>query len=392
MRKWQKVFAVFLGVVIHLAAVLPVSAAGEAVYEAIIATVAADYSSGAHSVATVDPVGGPRTIQNKLLPTISDITVASRGRYFYRIERYNADNITKFSITNPGSPIWQFSTMAPTDVQSSNPQDMVFASSTKAYILRYGSTKAWIVNPSVGVESKFKVGQLNLSAYADSDGLPEMQSGVIVNGKLFIVMQRLDADHGWVPSHIPYVAVFDVATNKEINTGKGSGSLKGVPLPVRNPNTIQYLKANNTIYVQGSGLWPGSGHPKYEYTGGIVAINPETYETKMVLDDGNAKNHPYGAISQMAIVSKTKGYFVGYQGWGDNVLYRFNPTTGKVLGEVGRGLSHINIAGLAVDKNKMLWVSDATKARVVILNTATGTVDGRLKTGLNPARVVYAAH
>jgi len=393
MRKWKEAYAVFLGVGILLATGLPVGA----VDEAVIATVAADYSSGAHSVASVDPVGGSRTIRNKLAPTTSDITLASHGRYFYRIERHNADNITKFSINNPGSPIRQFSTMDPGDVQSSNPQDMVFASGTKAYVLRYGSTKAWVVNPDAKEESRFKVGQLNLGAYADSDGLPEMTGGVVANGKLFILMQRLDSDHDWVPSNIPYVAVFDVKTNKEVNTGKGSGGLKGIPLPIRNPMSIQYLKQNNTVYVQGIGAWPGSSDPKYEYKGGIVSINPETYETKMVLDDGNKSKHPYGSISGMAIVSKDKGYFVGYMGWGDNVLIAFNPTTGKVLGEVGQGLSHVNItgfdsSGMKADKNKMLWVCDATNARVVILNTATDKVEEKLKTRLNPTKVVFVRH
>lgn len=363
---------------------------------AVIATVAADYSSGAHSVASVDPKGGPRTIQNDLLPTISDITVRSHLRYFYRIERYNADNIAKFDIDNPSSPIWQYSTMGIADVESSNPLDMIFASSTKAYVLRYGSTKAWVVNPSATSESAFKKGTLNLSAYADSDGLPEMCSGVIAEGKLFIVMQRLNRDKGYIPSNRPYVAVFDVKTNKEIDTGKGLDGLKGIPLPIRNPGAISYLKENNTIYVQGVGSYPGSGNSKYEYRGGIATINTQTYVTKIIVNDGTATSHPYGAISGMAIVSKDKGYFVGYNGWGDNTLYSFNPTTGKNRKTVNI-ISNINIAGLEsskspVDKNKMLWISDATNSRIVILNTATDSIDETLGTDLNPQKVVFVTH
>ena len=37
-------------------------------------------------------------------------------------------------------------------------------------------------------------------------------------------------------------------------------------------------------------------------------------------------------IFGMLIASPTKGYFVGYDGWGDNTLYPFNPATG-VVGE-----------------------------------------------------------
>lgn len=383
-----------------LAAALPAQAeeadsvVSQYTWSAVIATVAPDYSSGAHSVASVDPKWGPRTIQNNLLPTISDITVRAKGRYFYRIERYMSDNITKFDITNPAAPIWQFSTMSGADVESSNPQDMIFVSSRYAYVPRYGSTKAWRVDLQATDQSQFRKGQLDLSAYADSDGLPEMVSGVIAEGKVFIVMQRLNRDAGYVPSNKPYVAVFDAKTRQEIDTGKGSGGLKGIPLPVRNPQGITYLKENNTIYVQGVGAYPGFGHPKYEYTGGIAKIDPKTYEVAMVVDDGTAASHPYGPISGMAIVSATKGYFVKYEGWGNNTLYSFNPTTGKNRKKID-AVSNLNIAGLEasgspVDKNRMLWVSDATYGRIIILDTETDAVVETLGTGLNPQKVVFA--
>lgn len=38
---------------------------------------------------------------------------------------------------------------------------------------------------------------MDLSAYADADGAPEMHAGVIANGKLFILLQRLEY---WAPS------------------------------------------------------------------------------------------------------------------------------------------------------------------------------------------------
>ena len=32
----------------------------------------------------------------------------------------------------------------------------------------------WIVNPSATTSGEFKIGELDLSPYADSDGIPEM--------------------------------------------------------------------------------------------------------------------------------------------------------------------------------------------------------------------------
>ena len=55
--------------------------------------------------------------------------------------------------------------------------------------------------------------------------------------------------------------------------------------------------------------------------------------------------HPYGNIYGMIIVNATKGYFVGYAGWGNTTLYSFNPSNGTVYGPVS-GLEHINIPGM----------------------------------------------
>lgn len=358
---------------------------------AVVATAAPDYSSYGISAITVDPKAGPRIAVNNLLAGSSGSTVKAFGQYYYRIEQFQADNITKVDISAPNTPIWQYSTQDAGEATSSNPWDLVFVSSTKAYLIRYGSTKAWIVNPSATSEAGFKIGELDLSAYTDADGAPEMCCGVIANNKLFIVMQRTV---DWCPTEIAYVAVFDTATDAQINTGMGSGSMIGIPLTIKNPGSIQYMAENNRIYVQGVGSYPGSGacDPVYEYTGGIESINPATYASSIVLDDGDATTHPYGAISGMSIASPTKGYFVGYAGWGDNTLYAFNPTTGVVSGAVS-GFQNINISGMNsgtyLDKNAMMWVCDASNAQIKILDTENNTVNENIATNLDPQKVAF---
>ena len=363
-------------------------AAGPAYSEqtAVVATVDAFWTVGTHSTISVDPVGGPRTAQNELFPTGSDITVSAYGKYFYRFERSGANNVTKFDINAPDAVIWQFSTEEGDDTNS-NPYGLVFVSSDKAYLLRYGSTKAWIVNPSTTTEAGFKTGELNLGSYADADGSPEMAGGVIVGNKLFIILQRLE---NWASTVTPYIAVFDTTTDTEIDTEiPNPDGVLGIPLDIRDPLAIQYLAENNTIYVQGI----GSYFP-LEYTGGIVSINPDTYATAMVLDDGTDADHPYGQISGMAIVSAAKGYFVGYDGWGDNTLYSFDPATvgGGVVSSIA-GLVHKNIAGMESgvypDDNDMLWICNQTDARVDILNITDDSIDESVSTNLNPLKVVF---
>lgn len=363
---------------------------------AVVVTVAADYSSAAHSVISVEPVGGPRTVQNDLLPTlVSDITVSAYENFFYRIERYQADNVTKFDIAAPSVPVWQFSTLDSGESGSSNPYGLYFVNSQKAYLLRYGKSKAWIVNPSATVASAFKIGELDFSAYADDDGIPEMNSAVIAKGKFFVTLQRLDRNTGWLPSNTAYVAVFDTVTDTEIDTRiPNDDGVKGIPLPIRNIGAVQYLEENSSIYVQGVGDYGSSWSGRDpEYSGGIVRIDPASYTVSMILDDGDADDHPYGNISGMSIVSADKGYFVGYAGWGDNTLYEFNPSNGAVRGIANAALKNKNIAGMEsgayADKNGMLWVCNQTDAEVVILDTSDNSIDETISTNLNPVRVVF---
>ena len=377
-------------------AAIPAPAQSRTIQSAVVATAAADYSSGAHAVVSVDPAGGPRSVQNNLLPTVSDIIVAAYGHYFYRIERYQADNLTKFDIAAPSTPIYQYSVLGSDETGSANPHAMIFLNAQKAYLLRYEKATAWIVNPSATTESAFKIGELDLSAYADSDGIPEMESGVIVNGKLFITLQRLDQNNGWVPSNTAYAAVFDTATDTEIDTGiANSDGVKGIPLPVKNPTAIQYLAATNTVYLQAVGdygsSWTGRDP---DYSGGIVTIDPSTYAVSMLVDDGDADSHPYGNIAGMAVVSADKGYFIGYADSGDNTLYGFSPATGAVTGPVHADLAGKNIAGMQsgnqTDQNGMLWVCNQTDAQVIVLNTADNTIDETISTNLNPIMVAFA--
>ena len=355
---------------------------------AVMVNAASDYSSGAHSAISVDPVGGPRTVMNDLVPTISDLAIDAYGKYFYRIERFMADNVTKYDVSQPETVIWQYSTLDDGETVSSNPHDMVFASETKAYLLRYGKTKAWIVNPSAATQEEFKTGELDLSAYADADGIPEMTAGLIVDGKLFILMQNLDRDNSWVPG-VGFVAVFDISTDMEIDT-MTPGEVKGVALPMTNPKVIRYLPETGMIYIACQGRFESSwaGTPA-EYTGGILKMDPMTYATEILLDDGEDDNHPYGNISNMALVSANKGYFIGYVGFGDNTVYSFNPSTGAVDGPVMAELQSKNITDLEVDKNGMLWVGNATDAAVNIVDSRTDMLDETVDTNLNPQSMAF---
>jgi len=349
---------------------------------AVVATMAADYTSGAHSVISKDK-SGVRIALNNLKPRGSDITVAAYGHYFYMIGRsLDGNNITKYSSSNPQTPIWQFSTNdSNNSAVVSNPHDMIFASATKAYVLRYGTSKVWIVNPSATTPAGFKIGELDLSAYGGADGTPDMDGGVIVNGKLYITLQRLD---NYSVTQNGYIAIFDVKTDKEIDANIPGDNLKGIPLQVRNPTNIIYEAKTNSLFVQGS----GSFFP-VEYTGGIEKIDLNNYAGNVILDDGDATTHPYGLITGLAVVSPDLLYFVGYNSFTDNTLYRLDLKTATIKPTAVSALLHGIIAYITVDKQGLLWVSDSANATVHIIDPLSDTEVDELSTSLNPGKIVF---
>lgn len=360
--------------------IVPIEDSGVAT--AIVATVAADFSSGAHAIIRRDD-NDVRTAFNDLLPTASDITIAAFGEHFYRIERaFAGNNITKFASSDPQTPIWQYSTNDAGGAVLSDPHDMIFVSETKAYVLRYGATKAWIVNPSATSEAEFKTGELDLSDYAGADGVPDMDSGVIVGEKLYITLQRLD---NFAVTQNAYIAIIDVNTDEEVDANIAGDTLKGIPLQTRNPTNIVYEPVSDVIYVQGS----GSFFPE-EFTGGIEKIDLSSLTTSVVLDDGDAVDHPYGLITELAAVSENILYFVGYAGFTDNTLYKLDLSTALITATSVSSLINAQIAYLTVDAEGLLWVSDSANATVHIIDPVTDTEVDALSTNLNPDKIVFA--
>ena len=354
---------------------------------AVVATAAADYSSGAHAIVRLD-ASGQLAVQNNLTPTGSDISVAAYGNYFYRIGRFGAGNsITRFSFDAPQTIVWQYSVNDSSSATPSNPHDMIFASESKAYVLRYASGTAWIVNPSTTNEAGFKTGELDLSAYGNSEGIPSMDSAVIVNGKLFITLQRLEGQL-LQPDNDSCLAVFDIATDQEIDTGKGGGVCngnKGIKLSGRNPTDIFYDKNSNRIFVLSS----GSTLPPLKYVGGIESVDPDSYAVKLVLDDGDASSHPYGVFFQMALASPNRLYFVGYEGWRNTTLYQLDLTTGQVVASSVAQLVSGDIADLAIDRQGHLWVADNANATIRVLDGERGDELDAVSTSLNPLKIVF---
>ncbi len=362
----------------------PITSLADTSNVGVIATASSDFASGA--VELVDLNESDLTASGGYFPTLSDIAVVADDRHYYRLGRFGIDTVQKVDVENPGIEEWQYSAAVAGDSGSGNPQDLVFVSPTKAYLLRYGSAEALIVDPSATSEADFVTGKLDLSAYtADKVDVPHMVQGLIVDEKLFIAMQRLDEN--FKPTNVGYVAVFDTTTDTEIDTGKGAGELKGTPLLGRNPGTMIYHPQLG-IVVQSAGQYGGFGSTQ-AFTGGIDAINPDTFAVRQLVDDTEAT----GQISGLAIASETQGYFVSYAAFGDTSIVAFDPSAATV-GETVNQLSGSDFRAIDISPAGNLWVADAStdKPGVRVIETTGNTQVDFIGTTLLPIDLAFVTN
>ena len=344
---------------------------------AIIATAAADFSSA--EVELVDLDAEILAASGGYHATVSDIGISVYGNDYYLLERFQSDRVGKVDLANPAQFIWRYAAVSDGDTGSANPYTLVFASNDKAYLLRYNSDTAWVVNPQATREEDFRIGSLDLSAYnPEGTSVPRMSSAIIVEGRLYIALQRLDAE--WLPTETAYIAVFDVATDTEIDTGRGSDGLKGVPLISRNPENLSWHTGTG-ILVQSVGQF----FPQ-QPTGGIEQLSIDTLETRLVLDDTETT----GLISDFSI-SGTQGFFIGYHGWGDTALYGLDINTGEVTGPLAE-LSGRDLRDISIAPDDHLWVADANPAAPGIHILDSNTLEKKIfiPTTLLPMQIEFS--
>ncbi|GGX41160.1 hypothetical protein [Saccharospirillum salsuginis] len=368
----------------------------------VVATASPDYSTSDVAFIRSATDGSAYVSENALATTSpNDIGISVYSDSLYRSGRFGFDNLTKYSLSFGFVPTqeWQYSVTE--GDASANPYKVVFESESRAFIVQYGLPNMWVIDPSVSDsgETGFKLGEIDLSAYAhaDTNGTPGMTDALIADGKLYVLMDRLNADFS--ATEHSYLAVIDLATLEEIDTGKGAGDLKGIDLGIKNAGNIDLH--DNTLYIAGQGN-SAFGATAGKYDGGIVTVDTSSYATSMLVDDGDDASHPYGQIQKVEVVNDNQAFFVGRANWGDDTLYHFNPTQANPAGSAVSDIQHLNIADIqheALDDSAARYsdlvyvaVQSATsdpesRGRIDVVNVADQSLIGTLELIYNPTDI-----
>lgn len=362
---------------------------------AVVKTVAPDFSSSDVEVIGIDE---DYDVSGSLIPSqASDYIVEANDGDIYHIGRFGLDTVTKY-VLEDGEVVqdYDFSVKETPESVSPNIHKMVFASEDKAYLINYGDAAITIVDPTATSESDFRTGEIDLSAYGDQDGLTEAHDAVIIDGQMFVALQRLNRNNGWSPvDNQPYIVVIDIATDEEVDTNPNddAANLKGIELAINNPQRLVYNAAAGLMVV-------GSGDPFYNfsgrdpgYSGGIVSIDTNDFSTSMVVDDGPAEGeNPYGFIMDLAVLDANNGFFVGSsQGFGATfTLFHFNPATGAVSDLSNGELSDVSVSELVAGPDGNVWVGigDAAAPRIALVDTDLDIIR-ELPVTLNPDVITF---
>ena len=296
------------------------------------------------------------------------------GRYHdgrvYIVNRLGQDNILVLDAMDLRTPLTQFSVG-----NGANPHDIEIVAPNKAYVTRYDAASLLIVNPQDGAE----LGEIDLSAFADADGLPEVSQIVRVGDRLYLSCQRLDRNGGWGPADVSYLIVVDLATDSLIDVNPDAEGVQGIALSVANPNSMAVVGEQIAV-----GVVVNFG----DRAGGVEIVDTATNRS---LGLAVSEEDLGGDITSMVLVDQNRGYAVVTDENFANGVRPFELSSGSV------GAPLENISGgfsLAVDGDRLIVAdrgsfSDPASAGLKFYDAATGAfLRGPIDTGLPPANIV----
>lgn len=330
-----------------------------------------DYATGGLSSLDL----GTNTAANDHLTIHSDAVVRTYRDKVYILNRLGQDNVIVLDGDDLQTPLTQYSTG-----NGTNPHDIAFVSEEKAYISLYERTQLLIVNPVTGDS----LGTVDLSTFADADGLPETSQLVIYGDRLFAACHRLDRESWpWEPTEFSVIVVVDVTTDLLVDVDPNNERSQGIVMAGKNPSGAA---------LRGSKWYLSAVNTYTDLTdGGIEVIDLANLRSEgVVLDEATVGGNP----GSLVMISASDGYAVVTDREFKNTVKRLNLATQSVSRELD-GLSGGFVPGLGIFDNRLYVLdkgspADLAAAGVKVYDANTGALlAGPISTGLPPERIAF---
>lgn len=267
-----------------------------------------DYSTG--NTALYDPDSG--AFSDNVLPHFHDAVPKTDGTSLYLLEAFGADNIIKYdpAVIAPGKEIYQYSVGV-----HANPHDIVFLES-KAYVLRYSTDAIWVVNQNAPSEDLFKIDEIDLSAWADSDGSPEPHRGFVYGGMVYVLLQMYDLT-AFAPDISRLIAI-DPANDTIVDMDPEQDGVQGIDLIIRNVTELALL--DDTLFLAGTSYGA--------YDEGVVTLDmddPQHTQKKVI-----SEKELGGLCAGVDVFNHGFGIVYTYDEYFNTIPFVFDPDTGTL--------------------------------------------------------------
>ncbi len=389
---YRKTLGVFAISVFTLFAVASLGAAQDL---AVIAT--SDFTSGSLASLRV----GTDTASVNLINTHGDNAIRSYKDMVYVINRLGADNILVLDPKDLRKPVKQFSVG-----NGANPQDIAFASPTKAYVPRYDRPGLLVVNPTTGDSLK----AIDLSAFADADGIPEMAAAFVFTvdkpssdftgdsqtggvpkmaaslgvGKwVYVTCQRLDRKARFAPTDRSVIAVIDAEADTVVDLDARTVGVQGIDLTLKNPGSAALR--NDRLYLSCVGSYSDFKD------GGIEVVDLAQNRS---LGMGVSEATLGGNAGPFAVSSDSTGYVVVSDASFTNSIKRFDlsakTASAPLKGHSGGFTPDIQVSGGRLYVADQGSFTDPKSTGLLIYDAATGEkLKGPISTGLPPNGIAF---
>jgi len=278
--------------------------------------VTTDFQTGSFAVF---PVLQPDAVARNVQRIHSDAVARGHEGLVYVVNRLGGDNIQAIDPAAGYATRWQCSVD-----NGSNPHDIAFAAPDKAYVTRYERASLLIVDPTTGPDcAGFVRGTVDISQFADGDGLPEMDQAVVIDGTLFVTLQLLDRRNFFRPTERSLVALVDVATDTVVGS---------IPLTGTNP----FAESAGLVPdpVTGTILLTEVGEFGRTDDGGVERIDPaaRTVSGFLVTEQDLGGN-----VTDVVVVDEHRAYAIVLDATARSRVVRFDPTTRQVAATLAAG-------------------------------------------------------
>lgn len=322
----------------------------------VAVTTAIDWSSGNVSVYSVENDTVKQSVMKQSFHSDNNIRIFDTSVYL--IERMGKDNVSMVNGHHITTGTVDNQVHISTGI---NIHDIVFVNSLKAYITIYGGQDLICYNPGTGEVTGKKI---SLGLYTPSGATtPKMSEAICYSNKAFIGMQMYSDD---------FKSFLDTGALAVINTVNDSVEKK-VVLKKNNPQGM--CTHNGILYCACIGDYG-------IMDGGIVSVDLVTESVIKSVEE----NVLGGDVSDVLIISESKGYAIVSDINYTNTLVTFNPATGEKITVITAGGTP---SDFLFDDGKLYIASRAFSAHgIIVLDTNTDTViSGPHALGLPPNKI-----